>query len=145
MSWKKLLVNPSGRIQSCGPVDARKLLAKARAFLEVAELCSSETDQDLEMGNVAGSLAVLAGIAASDAACCQALGQRSRSATHSNAATLLEQIGYDGKSAAVNLRRLLAVKDGAQYGIITLSAAKLKGAIRQARSMVEFAEDTTRR
>jgi hypothetical protein len=56
-------------------------MARAREFLEVAELIVDEKDQDASFvyASSAASLAVLAGIAASDAACCKALQERSRS------------------------------------------------------------------
>ncbi|HZN18923.1 MAG TPA: hypothetical protein VFB84_12225 [Micromonosporaceae bacterium] len=43
------------------------------AFLEVAEMVGAEQDE-LATPGVAAALAVLAGIAASDAVCCAALG-----------------------------------------------------------------------
>lgn len=67
------------RTQSCGTAQARQRLAHARSHVEVAELTADVADPSLEYGSVAASVAILAGIAASDAACCQALGRRSRS------------------------------------------------------------------
>ena len=61
------------RSRQCDAVDARKRLADAEKYLEVAELVSSE--DTLESHNVATGLAVLAGIAAADAACCKVLGE----------------------------------------------------------------------
>lgn len=63
-------------------------MARAREFLEVAELVVDEKDEDASFlyASSAASLAVLAGIAASDAACCKALQERSRSENHRDAA-----------------------------------------------------------
>jgi hypothetical protein len=62
------------RTLACGIADARIRLAQARKFLDVAELVAAEDIQASH--SVAAALAVLAGIAASDAACCAALGRR---------------------------------------------------------------------
>jgi hypothetical protein len=80
------------RTQACGEPQARQRLGQARSFLEVAELTADETDPSLEYGSVAASVAILAGIAAADAACCKELGKRSRSDDHHDAELLLEQI-----------------------------------------------------
>ena len=47
--------------------------------MEVATLIMDEAEPDPDWANAAAALAVLAGISASDAACCKALGRRSRS------------------------------------------------------------------
>ncbi len=59
----------AGRTQECGREQARVRLAQAQAFLEVADLIGDDPDE-LATPNVAAALAVLAGIAAADAACC---------------------------------------------------------------------------
>lgn len=66
-------------------------MARAREFLEVAELVVDERDQgdSFVYASSAAALAVLAGIAASDAACCMALQERSRSESHRDAEQLL--------------------------------------------------------
>ena len=48
-----------------------------------------------------------------------------------------------GRDAAKDLRRLLDLKDAAQYGVIHVSAAELRSALRRARALVLFAADTT--
>lgn len=128
------------RTQTCGKAQARQRLAHARSHLEVAELAADETDPFLEYGSVAASVAILAGIAASDAACCQELGRRSRSDDHHDAEALLEQITPGGKQAASQLRQLINIKDAAHYGFINVTAPQLKRSLRQARHLVEFAE-----
>jgi hypothetical protein len=67
----------AGRTQPCSETDAPTRLGHARKFLDVAELVVGE-GADMEYASAAAALAVLAGIAASDAACCRALGRRSR-------------------------------------------------------------------
>jgi len=93
---------------------------------------------------VSASLAVLAGIAASDAACCSALGIRSRGQDHNEAADVLERVAGSA-DAVVALRRLLSLKSDAQYGLISVSATRRNTALRQARKLVKFAEQVTAR
>ncbi len=106
-------------------------------------MTASETDTDYV--SVAAALAVLAGIAASDAACCKALGRRSRGQDHHEAEGLLRQIEPGGKTAATTLRRLINLKDEAHYGFIDVSGQDLQAAIRQAKALVSFAESVLKR
>src|ERR1700691_4416059 len=110
------MTRPVTRTQTCTDEDAKTRLAHARKFLEVAELVAGEGD-DQEYSSAAAALAVLAGIAASDAACCKALGRRSRGQDHREAATLVEQITPGGKAATNSLRRLVNLEDEAHYGL----------------------------
>jgi hypothetical protein len=134
-----------GRAQACGGPQARERQAQAKSFLEVAELTADVHDPDLEYAGVAASVAVLAGIAAADAACCQVLGRRSRSENHHDAEALLEEITPGGKKAASQLRQLIDIKDAAHYGLISVTAAQLKRSLRQAKHLVGFAEEVLRR
>lgn len=133
-----------GRTQPCSAAEARARLDHARKFLEVAELTASEREIAAS-GNVAGALAVLAGIAATDAACCKALGVRSRGQDHRQAADLVEQIEPSGKDAAKALRRLLDHKDAAEYGFTRVAGQTLVALMRRAEDLVGFAEDVQRR
>jgi hypothetical protein len=108
------------------------------AFLEVAEMVGAETDE-LATPGVATALAVLAGIAASDAVCCAALGQRSRAQDHRQATVLLAQISPNGGAMARDLERLLAIKDDAHYGMLHVSSQRATAALRQARRLFEAA------
>jgi hypothetical protein len=122
-------------------------LQLARQLLEVAELVAEERDDEaaLVYSSASASLAVLAGIAASDAASCAALQKRSRSQNHRDAATLLEQIEPDGKKAAGQLRDLLNLKDTAQYGFLSVADKELAAAIRRATLLTDFAERIVQR
>jgi hypothetical protein len=139
-------VSPPGRhrTQSCGREHARIRLDQAKKLIEVAELVQTEKELS-ESISVAAALAVLAGIAASDAACCAALGRRSRSADHHDAETLLEQIEPDGRAAAQKLRRIIDEKDAAHYGLVNVSGQTLHRLLRNARGLVDFAQETLRR
>jgi hypothetical protein len=88
----------------------------------------------------AASAAVLAGIAAADAACCAALGERSRSEDHRDAIGLVRSIEPGGPAAAKQLDRLLGIKDASQYGLRDVGGPALVAARRQARALVTFAE-----
>jgi hypothetical protein len=132
------MTRPATRTQTCTDQDAKTRLAHARKFLEVAELVAGEGD-DQEYSSAAAALAVLAGIAASDAACCKALGRRSRSQDHRSAIELVEQVEPGGAGAANALRRLLTLKDEAHYGLFDVSGANLKTALRQTMALVDFA------
>ena len=132
------------RTRACSETDATRRLRHARKFLEVAELVAEE-GEDIEYSSPAAALAILAGIAASDAACCKALAKRSRAQDHRQAATLLEQVTPGGKAAAKSLERLLNLKDEAHYGLFDVSGADLKSALRQASKLAEFAAEVLRR
>jgi hypothetical protein len=132
------------RLQPCSKADASNHLRHARSFLEVARLVAEEGD-DLDYSSPSAALAVLSGIAAADAACCKALGRRARGPDHNEAAALVEQVAPGGKKAANSLRRLLSLKDEAQYGLFDIGGQQLKAALRQASDLVDFAEGILRR
>ena len=131
-----------GRTQRCGRPQAVTRLAHAQKFFDAAELIATDVTDDEANASVAASLAVLAGIAACDTACCARLGRRSRSQDHHDAERLLAEIVPRGRDAAKDLRRLLDLKDAARYGVIHVSAPELRSALRRARTLVLFAGDT---
>jgi len=133
----------SGRSQPCGASQARVRLAHARKFLEVAQLVAGEDFE--ESLSVSAALAVLAGIAASDAACCSALGRRSRSDDHRDAAGYLAQIQPGGAQAGRALIALIDLKDTAHYGLIYVTRRQLTTVLRRASMLVDFAADVLRR
>lgn len=133
----------SARTQPCDGTHGRTRLDNAEKSLEVAELVAGEREIP-ESRSVAAALAVLAGIAASDAACCAALGRRSRGEDHRQAAALLRQI-VNGDQAANALLELLNMKDTAQYGLIPISGKELTTALRRAKTLVGFARTVMQR
>lgn len=133
-----------GHSQQCSARDARNRYDHARKFLEVAEIAAGEHELDPEYASVAVSLAVLAGIAAADAACCKAIGERSRSQDHHDAERLLRRV-TSGEGAARQLHDLLSLKDEAHYGFFDVSTRELRKALRRARALVTFAEAVLRR
>jgi hypothetical protein len=130
---------PTGRTQPCDRAQAGIRLAHARAFLDAADLIG-EVDDDLAGPNVAAALAVLAGIAAADAACCLAVGRRPRGQDHREAIRLVGQVEPGGPALARDLARLLDIKDGAHYGMVYVTHQKATAAIRQARRLVDAAD-----
>lgn len=128
----------SARTQTCGEGDARGRLRDARAQLDLAEIASANSTP--EDRKAAASCAVLAGIAAADAACCKAVGERSRSQNHRDAVALVRQVAPGGADAARQLERLLGLKDQAQYGFEDVGGQTLAAALRRARALVAFAE-----
>lgn len=138
------MTSRSGRSQACERAQAQTRLDNARKSLEVAELAAGEHQLPASR-SVAAALAVLSGIASADAACCAALGRRSRGQDHREAAVLLRQIVPAGAQAARALIELIDLKDTAQYGLIPISQRELLTALRRAKGLVEFAGDVLRR
>ncbi len=128
-----------GRTATCDRGQAQTRLAHAQKFLDVADLVATEDDIFPASASVAAALAVLAGIAAADAACCAALGHRARGQDHKQAVALVQQVSPGGLESAKYLDRLLDLKDTAHYGVINVSSVELRSALRRARALVEFA------
>ena len=105
------------RTQACDAAQARKRLADARLFLELADTVDDANAP--ESLGVSAANAVLAGIAAADAACCRALGERSRGEDHRDATKLVAEVQPGGDDAAKALGRLLVIKNDAEYGLTT--------------------------
>ena len=134
----------SGRTQPCDRAQARVRFDNAQKSLEVAELAAGEQEIPASR-SVAAALAVLSGIASADAACCAALGRRSRGDDHREAAALLRQIVPAGDLAAKALIDLLNLKDTAQYGLIPITRRQLTATLRRARTLLDIAADVLRR
>jgi hypothetical protein len=127
------------RARSAGAVEARQRLRYAIAYLEIAELVLD--DDRSEMPGVAAGLAVLAGIAASDAICARRLGEIHRGESHREASRLLRDATPDGKALAATLLKLLDIKDDAHYGLIVVPARKAKDAVRWGRVLTRRANE----
>jgi hypothetical protein len=97
------------RTQRCDAAQARKRLADARLFLELAETVDEAGGP--EWLSVSAANAVHAGIAAADAACCRALGERSRRPSRRHEAGGSGAARRGGSSKA--LGRLLGLKNDA--------------------------------
>jgi hypothetical protein len=132
-----------GRTASCGRREAQSRLRDAQAHLDLAELAGPGAAPAERKAAI--SAAVLAGIAAADAACCTVLGKLSRSSDHRDATRLVDQIADGGSEAGRRLARLLDVKHASQYGVEDLGGEQLVAAVRQATALVEWAERVVRR
>ena len=126
-----------------GPEEAAARLRTARAYLETAGLAASERREGFS--NVTAGLAVLAGIAASDAICCVRLGRYHRGDDHRQAADLLKTATPDGGELAVRLERLLGLKDTAHYVASLVSDPEARQAMRWATRLVERAGEELER
>jgi hypothetical protein len=85
-------------------------------------------------------LLVLAGIAAGDAICASALGERYSGSDHAAAATLLRRVD---RGLGTNLKALVDLKPGAHYGNALLSSRQRDAALRHAAALIEAARDRT--
>lgn len=112
------------RTRSCNVNQATQRMERAREFLEVAGLVVDEKDEDASpvYASSAAALAVLAGVAASDAACCKALQERSRSENHRD-----------------------AEQDKAQYGFLAMSVPEVRKVMRRANKLIDFAAEVLSR
>ena len=122
---------------------ARTRLDNAEKSLEVAELAAAQEEIPASP-NVAAAVAVLSGIASAEAACCAALGRRSRGDDHREAAALLRQI-VDRERAAKAVLELINLKDTAQYGLVPITKRELTTTLRRARILLDFAREVLRR
>ena len=117
------MAKPASRTKACTRADALVRLAQAESLILVAELVLDDAT-DVATPGVAASLAVLAGIAASDAACCAKLKLRSRGDSHHDAVAILETVAPHGAAMAKDLKRLIDRKDDSHYGLAFISAGE---------------------
>lgn len=109
----------------------------AQKYLEVAELIATEDGAAI---NVAVGLAVLAGIAAADAICIAATGERYSGQDHAAAAELLGRVD---RNLGRRLRGLVDLKPASHYGERLLTVTDRTKAIRAGRGLVDNAADRT--
>lgn len=118
--------------------DVRQRGASAREHLQVAlerlEMCRGNPAPSSE-AQVAASNAVLAAIAAGDALCGHALGERSADQDHLAASAMVKRVRPDGQQLAGKLRRLLSDKSILTYGTFC-TRATAERAVRDAQALV---------
>jgi hypothetical protein len=102
----------------------------AEKYLEVAQLIDAEDGAAI---NVCVGVAVLAGIAAADAVCAAALGERYSGPDHDMA---VEVLGRVDSKLGKQLRDLVSLKNISHYGFNLLSGSQRKTALRCAASLV---------
>ncbi|MFI2754433.1 HEPN domain-containing protein [Cellulomonas sp. P22] len=117
--------------------DARAHLAKAREFLDAADVELSG-----ELYTAATSSSVLAGINAKDAICLRTVGHTNKADDHKAAVSELEASGPVGDNLSSTFRRLIALKTKAQYTAGPIGSTDAHKAYEWATRMVETASDT---
>lgn len=127
----------SGRVVTCAPAECRARRDEARAFLGVAELVLTE---DRREAHVAAALAVLAGIAATDAICGLSLGKWSRGQDHGQAVNMLGEVALRDTTLPTKLRRLLADKDAAHYSSTLITVERATTMVRHATALLAEAD-----
>lgn len=105
-----------GRTRPCSSARAAGRLAKAREFWEQVEVVEALAADPHQVATTVVSLCVLAGVAASDAITCLALGRHAQGEDHREAPELLRQTRPDGDVHARDLATLLGLKTRAHYG-----------------------------
>ena len=125
------------RRRPCDGRDVASRIREAETFAAHAEIHPlSEIPEDR---STAVSMAVLAGVAASDAICCKALGEHSASPDHRHAVEMLKEVPAIGDDASTYLRTLLDLKPKAMYGVgVQPTMAETKRAMRAMRSLIEM-------
>lgn len=123
------------RTQDCNRPDALNRLTQAESFVEAAELVLADDTGTTNPG-VAAALAVLSGIAASDAACCAKLGRRARGQSHDEAVALLATVAPNGNEMAKDLGRLLRRKNDSHYGVAFVPPSDAKDLVNLAKRLV---------
>lgn len=107
----------------------------AQKYLEVADVVAVE---DGAAVNVCVGLTVLAGIAAGDAICIAAKGERYSGQDHAAAAELLAQVDA---TLGKRLRQLADLKPGSHCGDALLSGEDRRNALRSAGVLVQAAAE----
>jgi uncharacterized protein (UPF0332 family) len=120
--------------------EVKQYLAKSREFLEAAQV-----NLNLNLFNAATSNAVTSGINAKDAICLRITGRTGKSDDHNAAVDELSRSSPDGKSVAPTLRRLLTLKQKAQYQEMSVSATDAKRAVKWAELIYEKAHNVVSR
>jgi hypothetical protein len=127
------------RTVPCNRQQAGQRLRQAEGFLRWAQAALADKENEVNL-DVAASLAVLAGVAASDALCGKVLGHYSRGQSHVDAANLMRSIKPEGTDLASKFRQLVANKDDAQYAPETMRESSAKSAVRLAADLVSAAK-----
>ena len=136
-----MTLRAGGRVTPCTTADARARLRKVQSLVTGAELVLEVgEDPGLDLPAVAAALSVLAGIAAAAAACCSALGERSRGQDHRQAEQLVATVLPHGPQMAKDLKRLLERKDNAHYGVIGTTEKEARDLLGWAKRLVGDAQ-----
>ena len=133
---------PTNRTRQATLEEGRHRASIALAYLNAAEHVLSEEGNEANLSVVAG-LAVLAGIAASDALCIRHLGYYSKGQDHGDAVDALVATGTPAsRKWSQTLKRLVDLKDEAHYGFYSVSKTKATSALNQARLLIVAAVES---
>lgn len=115
--------------------------AQARAYISKAEEYLSAAVAELNAGRTIAStsLAIHAGINASDAVTGVRLGRRAAGQDHDEVLVLLRTAGPDGQAVAKDLMRLLPMKTKAEYEPDDIPRSNAVKAVDRAHRIVEVA------
>ncbi|WP_208545103.1 hypothetical protein [Rathayibacter sp. VKM Ac-2760] len=114
------------------PTVAVARLSKAEEFADTAALFVGP-DGEIDSTDAFTTMAVHAGIAASDVICIRRLGRYSPTGSHSEAVALLRRADPD---AAKHLERLLSLKTKGGYSARAITAAEAQSAQRAHRELL---------
>ena len=126
----------TARPRPCTPEVTAGRLRKARQFATAFTIVWEFADQPDDVANACATLAVHAGIAASDVLCCRSLGHHHQGGDHHGALALLTQID---PHLARHLKVLLEAKTLAGYGHDPVSPASLRRCERAMSNLVRAA------
>ena len=117
----------------------------AHSFIQAADLVDQLGEEAgiPQIGNTIASLAVLAGIAASDAMCGAILGTRAAGEGHSEAVDLLRST-EPGKRLAAHLRRLIDAKTEVQYSAAVLTRSRASDLMKAAQRLIAGMDEVLR-
>jgi hypothetical protein len=124
------------RTTDCTPAIRAGRLAKARQFMEAAELLELLADDATDIADAYVTMCIHAGIAAADVICCRRLGEHSRGEDHNAAVGLLRTADAD---SAKQLSALLAMKTKAGYSALPVTTNDHKRAGRAAHALLDAA------
>jgi hypothetical protein len=127
------------RAQDCNREHALSRFQQAESFVEVADMVITASSNGVATSGVAAALAVLAGIAASDAACCAKLKMRPRGPDHKEAVPMLATVRPHGPQMSKDLGRLLHRKDDARYGLHLIGKGDAERMVEWAKRIVDNA------
>lgn len=118
--------------------DARAHLAKAREFLEAAQL-----SHDLDLHNAAAANAVTSAVNSKDAICLRLTGRTGKGDNHDEARAELRAAGPAGRALEPTFGRLLRLKTKAQYQAGQISPSDATKSIEWAARMLDAATEIT--
>lgn len=119
--------------------DARSHLAKAREFLEAAEVTL-----DLGLCNAAASSAVSSGINSKDAICLRLTGVTGKTENHAQTIAELGVAGAAGASLTPTFSRLIRLKPASQYQAASVAQKDAAKAVEWASRMLDAATAVVR-